>query len=218
MILGFLIISPPIVAGGDRPFCLSRHSRPPAVAQDSAKAQHEPTSIRPTLNALVSHPPPAVGSERPTLATWAALLDCIITIPLGTGALDELSVPLPSGASTLLAHATSGPDLGSAVLSNTFRALCAPAYPKTIASRATCSSGECARCPPDRRTHGQCAPSRERRHRASTRYGAAPKCGILPGSTCGAGRFGSTLHAAAYALGDLALPAYMAPPYCAGIS
>ncbi|EIW53564.1 uncharacterized protein TRAVEDRAFT_52685 [Trametes versicolor FP-101664 SS1] len=144
------------------------------------------------------------------------------------------------------------------VLSNTFRALSAPAYPQTIArdsaglfvapgistrcivaagkptalvsadvdilqgnrlsarcSRAACSSGECARCPPDRRTLGQCALSRERRRRASARYGAAHKCGIRPGSaTCAAGRLGTTLHTAAYAPGDLAPPAYIAPLYC----
>ncbi|EIW53543.1 uncharacterized protein TRAVEDRAFT_52672 [Trametes versicolor FP-101664 SS1] len=33
-----------------------------------------------TLHALASHPPPAVGSERPTVATWAALLNAIDTI------------------------------------------------------------------------------------------------------------------------------------------
>ncbi|KAL1939441.1 hypothetical protein VTO73DRAFT_9997 [Trametes versicolor] len=228
------------------------------------------------MPSTASLPPPAVGSERPTLAAWATLLTAVNTIPLGTGALDELSAPLPSGAQptlplgsgvpgftsaplpsgapNLLAHAAPGPETrvdsvadsgpqagcratgsgtaqaspwplglvpaallrrGSQLRSCRWTSTsCRAMYLSARCSRATCSSGECARCPPDRRTQGQCARRRRDDNRASARYGAAPKCGIRPGSTRGAGRLGATLHTAAYALGDLALPAYIAPPHC----
>ncbi|KAL1939459.1 hypothetical protein VTO73DRAFT_10015 [Trametes versicolor] len=183
MVLGFLIISRPIVAGGDRPFCLSRHSRPPAVAQGATRAlidtpvgtQHEnmPARGARTLNALVSHPPPAVGSERPTLATWAVVLNCMNTIPLGTGALDEwdsAGLFVAPGTSTCCLTPTGKPTALMSADVDILQGNCLIAR----CSRAICSSGDddIARRP-DTALLPSAAYDRARRAGGSTRDDAA---------------------------------------------
>ncbi|EIW53541.1 uncharacterized protein TRAVEDRAFT_52669 [Trametes versicolor FP-101664 SS1] len=215
---------------------------PAQIVRAARPREAAPTIVVSTLHALASHPPPAVGSERPTVATWAALLIAIDTHPLGTGALDELSVPLPSGAPSTLPLGAAVSDFMSAPLPSGAQH---PPRARRVGPRVnpwdpregrTSSWTDALRNTTSQRVLSNIYRARSARASAQTpgpyvppasalaalsiavpranvpRRGSDDTCDLRPGSTYGAGLLGPKLHTAAYAPSDLAPPAYIAPP------